>query len=504
MSFSTISVNQNNVVNNLSKYVIGAEINKQGESSGIAPGVALMGGISAGSWVIQNRKDLKGGWEQLKKGAEVRKNIVTSTKPYTSNTSFSTLRNTWTGAGEYISKGELESIAKNLAKKGTDPSLQSYITQALKNGKDFTKTLKDVEQLQAITKLTNYNAKVANEIATGSKLRAVKDAVGITKIAQGTKELAVKSSGFRSLLKGVKGNAGFAAISFGIGVVTDVIPAFQLGKDKGFKQLGKTAAKTGFEVAGWWAGSVLGAKAGAAIGTCIGGPIGTAVGGVIGFLGGFLGSFVASKIGDAIVGPNEVEKAQKESAENLSQNAMSDSNTLNELAQVAYMQLAENAQKGQLTENDMIAKESLEKLIGREIDLNELAKTNTAQTDNNTTQQDTIQNQSEQMQQLLALQQQLELQEQENTKQKEKTEQENIAKSQQRTQTNVNQYTPYQGTDTTQYGYSPYYNNPFLTSAGNNMFQANNQFTFNPYGTNTYSNDMYYQNLFGNSLNYNT
>lgn len=369
MSFNSLSVNQNRAVNNLSKYIIGAEINQQGESSGIVSGAALMGGISGTGWLWKNRKNIKGGIQQLNADANTQKNIVNSAKKYPSNARFSSLRNKWAGANEYVNKANLENLSQKLAKKPEYASIKNYIDNGLKSGKNYTELLKDVEKMQAVQKLNLYEAKVAKQVASGSKLRAVKNATGITKLSKATKQLAAKSGKFRGLLKGVKGNAGFALVSFGIGVLTDVIPAFSLGTDKGFKQLGKTAAKTGAEVAGWAAGMALGAKAGAVIGTCIGGPIGTVVGGAIGLIGGFVGSFLASKLADKVVGPSEVEIAEKEAAEEISQSARTDIENLDELAQKSYEQLIENAKTGQLTENDLIAKKSLEELIGAEIDL---------------------------------------------------------------------------------------------------------------------------------------
>lgn len=369
MSFNSLSVNQNRAVNNLSKYVIGAEINRQEEPSGIATGVALMGGISGATWLFSNRKNIKGGFQQLVANAKEQKNIVNSAKKYAPGARFSTLRNKWAGAVEYTSKGELEALSKKLVKKPEYAGIKKYIDSALKSGSGYSEALKSAEKMQAIEKLNLYNSKVASQMASGSKLRALKNATGITKVSKSMKELAAKSGKFRSLAKGIKGNAGFALISLGIGLVSDVIPAFQLGADKGFKQLGKTVVKTGAEVAGWAAGAALGAKAGAVIGTCIGGPIGTVVGGAIGLVGGFLGSFLASKVADKVVGPSEVELAEQEAAAQVAKNARANLENLDELAMASYEQLLEHAKAGQLTEDDMIAKKSLEELIGQEIDL---------------------------------------------------------------------------------------------------------------------------------------
>lgn len=481
MSFSSLSIADNRAINNLSKYVIGAEINRQEEPSGIGAGVALMGGISGGIWLYKNRKDIKGGFKTLASNAAKQKAIVNSVKKYPPKAIFSGVRNKWAGATEYVSKGKLETLSAQFAKKPEYASLKKYIDGALKSGKDYAQTLKDVEKLQAVQKLGAYNAKVATQMANGSKFRALKNTLGITKLSKATKELAVKSGKFRGLLKGIKGNLGFAAISFGIGVISDVIPAFQLGADKGFKQLGKTTVKTGAEVAGWALGSAAGAKAGAAIGTLVGGPVGTVVGGLIGLAGGFIGSYIASKAADTVVGPSEVELAQQENSDTIAQTAKADINTLDAVAQQSYAQLMEHAQAGQLSEDDKIAKQSLEHLLGREIDLE-----TESQAYAQSMQQ---QNQNAEASQLAQTPQQVESSESQQlaqaTPQPEQT-------AQQPTQTQQES-----SNNTASAAITPTVNMP-----------TTNIPTFNPYsmglGTtmpNAYSNDMLYQNLFGMTPN---
>lgn len=377
MSFSSLSINQSRNVNDLSKYIIGATINKQEESSGIVSGAALMGGISGSVWALQNRKDLKGGFKKLAQEAQTQKSLVNSAP------------NKLTGAAEVTSKAELEKLAEKAGKINKKTGLQKNeqlykeVQAALKNGKNYTSSLKTIEQKQAFEALKAYNAKVATQMANGSKLRAIKNATGITKLSKATKSLAAKSGVFRTLLKGVKGNAGFAAISLGIGVLTDVIPAFtQLGPEKGFKQLGKTVAKTGFEVAGWAAGAAAGAKLGAVVGSFCG-PAGTVIGGAIGLLGGFVGSFIASKIGDKVVGPSEVEIAEEKAAKEIAKAANANKEGLDELALASYEQLVQRAAEGTLTNDDMAAKKALENLLGCEINLEEevkaLQESNTAE-----------------------------------------------------------------------------------------------------------------------------
>lgn len=305
---------------NLTKYVTGAAINQNGESSGVVSGTALFAGIQGGAWAWKNRSNFRAGLQALR--AETTANRAIMQSAATNGTGiWNGIKNFWQGGGEIVSKAKLEALAK-----GTGQSAQAA-QAALATGKNFAEGLKAVEG----------------------------------------------GGGFlKTLGKGIKGNAWFAAISFGLGVVTDVIPAFQLGTDKGFKQLGKTALKTTAEVGGWAAGSAVGAKLGAAVGTCIGGPVGTAIGGIIGAACGFLGSFLCSKAADKILGPSEVEKAQQEQAEQMSKQAIQQGDgSVSEVAQAAYEQLLQNAAAngGKLSEDDLAAKKSLENLTGQTIDI---------------------------------------------------------------------------------------------------------------------------------------
>ena len=333
-----------------------------------------------------------------------------------------------------------------------------------------------------------------------------KYALGITKVSKFLTSTAAKHPKFAPLIKGIKGNAGFAIFSLGVGVVLDVIPAFQIGATEGFKQLGKTAMKTTAEVGGWAAGTALGAKAGAAIGTCIGGPIGTAVGTVLGAACGFLGSWLASKAADKVIGPNEVEIAQQKNSENLAQAAKDDANVQNEVVGQALQNLVANyTENGELSDDDKIAKKSLEKVIGEEINLDELAQEYAAASKNQSAApQDTTvapQDTTAPTQEQQAIQMQAELQAQQQTQQptftaqsqQPSTELENEAEEAQGAKEKdkaKKQYTsPMFLTPTT--AYSSPLNNPFLTSSNNNDSMAN------PYGSMSAMSNPY-ENIYNN------
>lgn len=461
MSF--VSFDQAQTMNNLARYATGTAINRQEEPSGIVSGTLFMGGVSGANWAWQNRKSFKAGWQNLAKEAAERDKLIRSTNVVPKGKAFSKVRNIWAGASKYVAQKEAAAESAKAAASATSQASKGF----------FGKT---------------------------------KNALGITKVSKFLTSTAAKHPKFAPLIKGIKGNAGFAIFSLGVGVVLDVIPAFQIGATEGFKQLGKTAMKTTAEVGGWAAGTALGAKAGAAIGTCIGGPIGTAVGTVLGAACGFLGSWLASKAADKVIGPNEVEIAQQKNSENLAQAAKDDANVQNEVVGQALQNLVANyTENGELSDDDKIAKKSLEKVIGEEINLDELAQEYAAASKNQSAApQDTTvapQDTTAPTQEQQAIQMQAEFQAQQQTQQptftaqsqQPSTELENEAEEAQGAKEKdkaKKQYTsPMFLTPTT--AYSSPLNNPFLTSSSNNDTMAN------PYGSMSAMSNPY-ENIYNN------
>lgn len=461
MSF--VSFDQAQTMNNLARYATGTAINRQEEPSGIVSGALFMGGVSGANWAWKNRKSFKAGWQNLAKEAAERDKLIRSTNVVPKGKAFSKVRNIWAGAGKYVVQKEAAAESAKAAASATSQASKGF----------FGKT---------------------------------KNALGITKVSKFLTSTAAKHPKFAPLIKGIKGNAGFAIFSLGVGVVLDVIPAFQIGATEGFKQLGKTAMKTTAEVGGWAAGTALGAKAGAAVGTCIGGPIGTAVGTVLGAACGFLGSWLASKAADKVIGPNEVEIAQQKNSENLAQAAKDDANVQNEVVGQALQNLVANyTENGELSDDDKIAKKSLEKVIGEEINLDELAQEYAAASKNQSAApQDTTvapQDTTAPTQEQQAIQMQAELQAQQQTQQptfiaqsqqpstelENETEEAQGAKEKEKVK---KQYTsPMFLTPTT--AYSSPLNNPFLTSSNNNDSMAN------PYGSMSAMSNPY-ENIYNN------
>lgn len=455
MSF--VSFDQAQTMNNLARYATGTAINRQEEPSGIVSGTLFMGGVSGATWAWKNRKNFKAGWQNLAKEAAARDKLIRSTNVVPKGKAFRKVRNLWAGAGKYVAQQEAAATSANATAKAT-----------AKAGKGF--------------------------------FRKTKNALGITKVSKFLTSTAAKHPKFATLLKGVKGNAGFAIFSLGVGVLTDVIPAFQIGPKEGFKQLGKTAGKTAAEVGGWAAGTALGAKAGAAIGTCIGGPIGTAVGGLVGAACGFLGSWLASKAADKVIGPSEAEIAQKKNADELAAASKQDDEVKNEVVGQALQNLVANyTENGKLSDDDKIAKKSLEKMVGEEINLDELAQEYAASSKNESVApQDTTAPTQEQQAVQLEAQQQAEAQQpaqqtflaqqttSPTTLETEETEESQGKKDKEKIK---KQYTsPMFLTPTT--AYSSPLNNPFLTSSNNSYSMAN------PYGSMSAINP--YENIYNN------
>lgn len=459
MSF--VSFDQAQTMNNLARYATGTAINRQEEPSGIVSGTLFMGGVSGATWAWKNRKNFKAGWQNLAKEAAARDKLIRSTNVVPKGKAFRKVRNLWAGAGKYVAQQEAAATSAKATAKAT-----------AKAGKGF--------------------------------FRKTKNALGITKVSKFLTSTAAKHPKFATLLKGVKGNAGFAIFSLGVGVLTDVIPAFQIGTKEGFKQLGKTAGKTAAEVGGWAAGTALGAKAGAAIGTCIGGPIGTAVGGLVGAACGFLGSWLASKAADKVIGPSEAEIAQKKNADELAAASKQDDEVKNEVVGQALQNLVANyTENGKLSDDDKIAKKSLEKMVGEEINLDELAQEYAAASKNQSAApQDTTAPTQEQQAIQMQAQQEAEAQQQAQQptfiaqSQQPSTELENEAEEAQGAKAKEKekdkakkQYTsPMFLTQST--AYSSPLNNPFLTSSNNSYSMAN------PYGSMSAINP--YENIYNN------
>ena len=220
-------------------------------------------------------------------------------------------------------------------------------------------TAKDAAKKAAEALEKNPNSKKLQRTLT----KAVKKADKLALVEQGAKQTGklgklgkfVKSSG-----------AGFMLVFSGVAeCLTEVVPTFQeLGKEKGLKQLGKSAIKVIGDTAGFIAGEQAGVAIGTAIGTLICPGIGSAIGSAVGLIGGMVGSWAAGKLTKAITGSTEREIAkQQQEQETISEIANDEAKT-EELINAAIARIQEEAElnNGELSEDSQIALEVLQNL----------------------------------------------------------------------------------------------------------------------------------------------
>ena len=302
------------------------------------------------------------------------------------------LKNVFKGEGSLISRiGNFISTAntnKNIYRDLKDET--KYASKALKLNKKAAKTTAKLSkynskldmaaqkvldgemQKKSFQKLNNKVAKVTKKLTKKSgKINEaiVKNASKVTKSTENTSKLmnevlnkagktAAESTGVLSKLgkfgKFIKSSgAGMMLVFSGISeFLTEVKPTFnELGKEKGMKQLGKSAIKVAGDTFGFIAGEQIGTAVGSAIGTAIFPGVGTAVGAVVGFIGGLLGSFAAGKLTGAITGKSERELAKEEQENSDVLNALNNNDELQKLRDEVFNKIKSdfNSNNGQLS-----------------------------------------------------------------------------------------------------------------------------------------------------------
>lgn len=231
---------------------------------------------------------------------------------------------------------------------------------------EVAKYLKKANKKLSIANLQAYKetkpVSIAEAKGFGGKASAFFGKIGeflhLPKLSGAVKGLAVKSPIVSNILKFGKGNGIFAAITGGIALFTQVIPAFGLGADKGMAQLGKSTVKTAASVGGWAAGAAVGAAIGSVIpgaGTLVGGAIGS----IIGIIGGCLGSWAADKVAEGIVGKDELELAKDEQADKMTKEVQKDPQAVLQLLAAAQERLKSDDPN---SEDAKIARQSIEQL----------------------------------------------------------------------------------------------------------------------------------------------
>lgn len=369
-------------IENITKYALGTNIvtPEEGPMDGMGMMLLIGGGIEtfkAGKWAWDNKNDLGGAW---KKGVTNFNTDLAAKKVLFSNGGWKNIE-TYKGAwNNYSAKMVTESIpdaaklnklreAAKTSKNATE-AVKHYIdaeravgaAKAAKTSEEARKCIKAANESLAKARHFAHLESVATEATTtwGKVTKGLGKYTGVTKLNGYMAETATKSPLMARALKFGKGNGWFAAISGGVELFTQVIPAYsQLGAGKGTKQLVKSTAKTAASIGGWSAGMA----AGAAIGTCFfpvaGTVIGGAVGALCGLIGGCLGSWAATKVTEEIVGKNELDIAKEKAAEEMAIEAKKDPKAVQQLMATAVQRLQ---QEGTESEDAKIAFGSLQKL----------------------------------------------------------------------------------------------------------------------------------------------
>lgn len=352
---------------NIIKYSTGTTVVAQQESPFAGMGVMLgIGGaieaFKGGKWLWNNRKDLKGAWANYAQESKVQSEAFNNAGGYKNVNAYKVALN------EQKAKAINEVIPSGDKFEKLGEKAQAHYNKAKEMAKFATENPQHAEKA---FKIANGRLAQANNLAhkesvnapaikyQGNKYTDIKfldkgldnTRTFLAKLTKGFKkftdlsaakgellELATKSPTTAKLLKYSKGQGLFIAITGVVELLTQVLPAFGLGADKGVIQTVKSTVNTGASVGGWVAGSALGTKAGAMLGAAIGsvgGPVGTLAGGVvgsvIGLAGGCIGSWAAMKASKAFIGENEVEKAKEKQAKEMAKEISKDPKAVKEL-----------------------------------------------------------------------------------------------------------------------------------------------------------------------------
>ncbi len=210
-------------------------------------------------------------------------------------------------------KGKLtERLGNYLSTVNTNKSAYQTI-------KDITEAKAKMPDLEKKLAQKSVNAAVSPNFYTKWKLGNAEKALTKT-ITEAEKSITQKAGSKFSIGKMFKspGVAFMAVIGGVIEGVTEIYPTFkELGAEKGFKQLGKSALKVAGDTAGFIIGDQAGIAIGSAIGTALFPGIGTAIGAATGLVAGMFGSYAASHITEKIIGKSELEIAKEKQAQQL-------------------------------------------------------------------------------------------------------------------------------------------------------------------------------------------
>ena len=306
---------------------------------------AVAGGYSlwqGGKWALQNKKDFKGGFQNVKQGFQDAKQLKGANlkESYLNNyrTAYiSDLEKRYQAAKTLSAAEQAKLSPSKLAAYNRNQAISAEfdkVRQLIKDSKGLTGQALLTKQNEINQALAEAKLAVAKGKATqGSAMAAtgkvgkaaqwLKGKTGITKAELALKTSAANGNKAAKLLtKAPKGTPATTLIALALEAPTVIKTYKQLGAGKGTKQLLKSTAIAGAGVAGYALGSMA---LGAAVGSVV--PIaGTAVGAVVGLVGGLLGAWGADTLARKLL-PSELElAAQKEADE-----AMQDPEKMQEL-----------------------------------------------------------------------------------------------------------------------------------------------------------------------------
>lgn len=372
----------------LSGYAFGVSQNHIDATGGFIPNAMMFGGMAAlpaagkgASWLWKNKADYSKGWEELKNARALR---IQEAKDLKGKNIFETIKNRKGNAKlkEFGSKyaefkpmdyGEFSQLSKKAQIKANNKVIKSNYYKEVREliekakgtkGKELKEYLSKIDEAIAKANLEVHNAKAAGIIkpATrrGKVWNGVKKYSGYSKVSRGTAKLAASSKTFRTVSKGLKGNAGFALLSLAF-EAPEIYETYKTcGSERGNRQLGKSLAVVGAEVGGYALGAAGGAAIGAALGTAICPVIGTAIGALCGLATSALAGWVTKKVIGAE--KSELEKHKEEQAQEAALKASKDPKAKKELLEKAGEKL-QNADASD--EEALNALKSYEKLINQ-------------------------------------------------------------------------------------------------------------------------------------------
>ena len=331
-------------IENVTKYALGTTIVNSEESPFQGMGLMLgISGVMEGSkgvkWVKANKSDLSGGW---KKGLEAFKADLAVKKDLFSNGGWKTLTPYQTAWNNYSSKVVSEAIptgdkftklskeTQNVYKEAEEAAKLASTSPT--ESRNFIKLAnKKLAEANKLANLEHVNTPMKDLKFFGKVGKFLGKYTGATKLNTALKELATTSPATAKLLKYGKGNGWFVALTGGIELLTQVIPAFnQLGAGSGAKQVVKSTAKTAASVGGWVGGMAVGSAIGSVLpgaGTVIGGIVGA----LVGMVGGTIGSWAATKATEDIIGKSELDIAKEKEANKIAHEAIQDPQQMKQL-----------------------------------------------------------------------------------------------------------------------------------------------------------------------------